>query len=135
MAATFSAVDARKNGQVIGRDARALGQDVALEPFINIDRDPASARDWNTFGEDPLLTGTLGAATITGIQSQGVMAQAKHFIAFDGVANGNVLVGEQALHEIYLKPFADAVNAGVSSVMCSYEVCPSSPRTVSQAVP
>ena len=120
VAATFSAADARKNGEVIGRDAKALGQDVALEPFINIDRDPASARDWNTFGEDPLLTGILGAATIKGIQSQGIMAQAKHFIGFDGVANGNVLVGDQALHEIYLKPFADAVNAGVSSVMCSY---------------
>jgi beta-glucosidase len=119
VAATFSRADARANGIVIGRDGRALGQDVLLEPFVNIDRDPANGRGWNTFGEDPLLTGQIGAQEIEGIQSQGVMAQAKHYIAYDG-ANGNVLVDQQTLHEIYLAPFADAVAAGVSSIMCSY---------------
>jgi beta-glucosidase len=55
VAATFSQQDAWRNGLVIGRDARALGQDVVLEPFVNIDRDPAWGRAFNTFGEDPLL--------------------------------------------------------------------------------
>ena len=119
VAATFDPGTARANGVVIGRDARALGQDVVLEPFINLHRDPASGRDWNTFGEDPLLTGAMGAATIQGVQSQGVMAQAKHYVAYDG-ASGNVVVDEQTLEEIYVRPFADAVDAGVSSVMCSY---------------
>ena len=119
VAATFSREDAWLNGRVIGRDARALGQDVMLEPFINLDRDPAAARTWNTFGEDPVLSGALGAETIAGIQSQGVMAQAKHYIGFDG-PNGNVVVDQQTLHEVYLKPFQDAVDAGVSSVMCAY---------------
>jgi beta-glucosidase len=119
LAATFSVADARRNGVVEGRDARALGQDVLLEPFINLDRDPTGARTWNTFGEDPLLTGALGVATIEGIQSQGIMAQAKHLIGFDG-PRGNVIVDEQTLHEVYLKPFEDAVHADVSSVMCAY---------------
>ena len=119
VAATFSREDAWLNGRVIGRDARALGQDVMLEPFINLDRDPAAGRTWNTFGEDPVLSGALGAETIAGIQSQGVMAQAKHYIGFDG-PNGNVVVDQQTLHEVYLKPFQDAVDAGVSSVMCAY---------------
>ena len=120
VAATFSQSDAKANGVVIGRDARALGQDVVLEPFVNIDRDTSWERGFNTFGEDPLLTGQTGAQEITGIQSQGVMAQVKHYIGYDG--SNNVTVDSQTLHEIYLQPFADAVNAGVSSVMCSYNV-------------
>lgn len=120
VAATFSESDAKANGVVIGRDARALGQDVVLEPFVNIDRDTSWDRGFNTFGEDPLLTGQTGAQEIKGIQSQGVMAQVKHYIAYDG--SMNVTVDSQTLHEIYLQPFADAVNAGVSSVMCSYNV-------------
>lgn len=118
VAATFSKQRAQAEGRTIGRDADALGQDVVLEPFINMDRDTTGGRDWNTFGEDPLLTGQLGAAQIDGIQSTGTMAQAKHFIAYDGA--NNVKVDQQALHEIYLQPFADAVGAGVSSIMCSY---------------
>ena len=118
LAATFSPADAFQNGVVIGRDAKALGIDVALQPFINIYRDPTWSRAYNVYGEDPLLTGEIGAGLVRGIQSQGVMAQAKHFIAYDGASN--VIVGQQALHEIYAEPFAYAVRAGVSSVMCSY---------------
>jgi beta-glucosidase len=118
LAATFSRDDARANGVVIGRDSRALGIDLVLEPFINIYRDPGSSRSYNTYGEDPLLAGQIGAALVEGIQSQGVMAQAKHYIAFDG-ANA-VQLDAQTLHEIYAAPFADVVDAGVASIMCSY---------------
>ena len=118
VAATFSQRDAYLNGVVIGRDARALGVDVVLEPFVNIDRDPTWSRAFNTFGEDPLLTGQTGAGEITGIQSQGTMAMVKHFIAYDG--GNNVVVDSATLHEIYLQPFADAIDAGVASIMCSY---------------
>ena len=118
LAATFSREDAEQNGVVIGRDARALGIDVVLQPFINIDRDITFGRGYNTFGEDPLLTGQIGAAMIRGVQSQGAMAQAKHYVAYDG-GNDN-FVDQQALREIYVAPFADAVAAGVSSIMCSY---------------
>ena len=118
LAATFSRADAEANGVVIGRDARALGVDVVLEPFINLYRDPGFSRSYNTYGEDPLLTGQMGAAVVRGIQSQGVMAQAKHYIAFDGA--NDVQVDPQTLREIYVAPFADAVDAGVASIMCSY---------------
>jgi len=119
VAASFDVEIARRNGVVIGRDARALGIDVSLQPFINIDRDLAMRRLYNTFGEDPLLTGAMGAATIRGIQSQGVMAMAKHFIAFD-TAGTDVWVDQQALHEVYAAPFEAAVQAGVAAIMCSY---------------
>jgi beta-glucosidase len=118
VAASFDPEVARENGVVIGRDARALGIDVTLQPFVNLLRDPTWGRAFNVFGEDPLLTGQTGAAEIEGIQSQGVMAQVKHFIAYDG--SNNVVVDEQTLHETYLPPFVDAVDAGVASVMCSY---------------
>jgi beta-glucosidase len=118
LAATFSREDAQANGVVIGRDARALGIDLVLEPFINIYRDPGFSRSYNTYGEDPLLTGQIGAALVRGIQSQGVMAQAKHYIAFDGA--NDVEVDPQTLREIYAAPFADVINAGVASIMCSY---------------
>lgn len=118
LGATFSVEDARLNGVVIGRDAAALGINVSLQPFINIMRDPVWSRAYNQFGEDPLLVGAIGAAQIQGIQSQGVMAEAKHYIGYNG--GNDVTVGQQALHEIYAAPFAAAVKAGVASIMCSY---------------
>ena len=119
VAATFSLKDAELNGVVIGREARALGIDVALQPFVNIDRDMQFARGYNTFGEDPFLTGEMGAAEIRGIQAQHVMAMVKHYVGYDTDA-GNVWIDDQTLHEVYVAPFAAAVKAGVSSIMCSY---------------
>lgn len=119
LAATFSVKDAEDNGVVIGREAKSLGIDVVLEPFINIDRDITFGRGYNTYGEDPVLTGLMGAGLVRGIQGQGVMAQAKHYVAYDTDAS-DVFVDPQTLREIYVAPFVDAVNAGVSSIMCSY---------------
>lgn len=119
VAATWSRRAAEDNGVVIGREARSLGIDVVLQPFINFDRDITFARAYNTFGEDPFLSGAMGAAEIRGAQAQGVMAQAKHYIGYD-TDGYNVFIDQQTLHEVYLAPFDQAVKAGVSSVMCSY---------------
>jgi beta-glucosidase len=119
LAATFSTADAEANGELIGREARSHGIGVALQPFVNIDRDLSAGRSYNTFGEDPFLTGQIAAAEITGIQTQGVMAQAKHYIGYD-TDGTDVVIDPQTLHEIYAAPFAWAVKAGVASIMCSY---------------
>ena len=119
VAATFSKQDAQQNGIVIAREARSLGIDVVLQPFINIDRDITFARGYNTFGEDPLLTGEIAAAEIHGVQSQDIMAMAKHYVAYD-TDGGNVYVDPQPLHEIYVAPFQNAIDAGVAAIMCSY---------------
>jgi beta-glucosidase len=119
LAATFSVHDAEENGKVVAREAKSLGIDVVLEPFINIDRDITFARGYNTYGEDPVLTGLMGAGFIRGVQGEGVMAQAKHYVGYD-TDGANVQIGQQALHEIYVAPFVDATQAGVSSIMCSY---------------
>ncbi len=118
LAATWSREDARNNGVVIAQDAKALGQDVVLQPFVNIVRDFAFGRAHNTFGEDPYLSGQLGAAQIRGSQGEGIMSQVKHFVGYDGA--NDVIIDPQTLREIYLAPFVHAANAGVSSFMCSY---------------
>lgn len=119
VAATFSRKTAEENGLVIGRQARALGIDVSLQPFVNIDRDLEFGRGYNTFGEDPFLTGEIAVAEIHGIQSQHVMAQVKHFAGYD-TDSDNVWIDDQTLHEIYVAPFDAAIHAGVASIMCSY---------------
>src|SRR5476651_728164 len=69
VAATFSARRAEENGIVIGREARALGIDVALQPFVNIDRDLEFGRGFNTYGEDPFLSAQMAVGEVKGIQS------------------------------------------------------------------
>jgi beta-glucosidase len=119
VAATFSRKTAEANGLAIGREDRALGIDVSLQPFVNIDRDLEYGRGYNTFGEDPFLSGEMGAAEIRGIQSQHVMAQVKHFVGYD--SNGtSTFIDDQTLHEVYVAPFDAAIQAGVASMMCSY---------------
>jgi len=119
VAATFDPEVARENGEIIADEARRLGIFVVLQPFINIDRDITYSRAYNTFGEDPFLVSAMGASEITGIQSRGVMADAKHFIGYD--SDGQfVSISDKALHEVYLAPFAAAIKAGVASIMCSY---------------
>ncbi len=119
VAATWSVKDAEQNGVAIGREARSLGIDVVLQPFINIDRDITFARSYNTLGEDPFLNGAMGAAEVRGEQGQGVMSMAKHFVAYDSDSY-NIFVDEQTLHEVYVAPFDAAVKAGAASIMCSY---------------
>lgn len=119
VAATWNRHTAEENGAVIGREARSLGIDVVLQPFINIDRDITFARGYNTFGEDPFLSGAMGAAEVRGVQAQDVMAMAKHYVGYD-TDGFNVVIDPQTLHEVYVTPFAEVVKAGVSSIMCSY---------------
>jgi beta-glucosidase len=119
VAATWSTKDAEANGVAIGREARALGIDVVLQPFINIDRDLTFARGYNTLGEDPFLSGALAAEEVRGEQAQGVMSQAKHYIGYDSDSY-NIFVDQQTLHEVYAAPFEAVIRAGVASIMCSY---------------
>jgi len=120
VAATFSTKTAEENGVVIGREARALGIDVALQPFVNIDRDLEYGRGFNTFGEDPFLSAQMGVGEVKGIQSQHVMAQIKHFVGYDSDGT-STWIDDQTLHEVYVAPFEAAIRkADVSSIMCSY---------------
>jgi beta-glucosidase len=118
LAATFDTEAARQYGVVLGRNAKALEQDILLAPYINIVRDPLFRRNHTTLGEDPFLNARLAAAEIVGIQSQGVMAQVKHLAGYNGP--DSVFIDERTLHEIYLPAFEAAVKAGAASVMCAF---------------
>jgi len=111
-------------GQVLGAEHAGKGNDVALAPTINILRVPGWGRAFETFSEDPELAGDLAAAEIRGIQSQGVIADAKHFAANNQETDRqtvDAVVPERALREIYTAQFAKAVHEGaVRSVMCAY---------------
>jgi beta-glucosidase len=124
LAATFDTALAKQYGTVLGTEARGQGIDVVQSPNLNIDRVPQNGRGYEGFGEDPRLVSAMGVAEIRGIQSQGTLAQAKHFVAYGQETNRGELdtvVSQRALQEIYLPPFKAAVQqAHVASVLCAY---------------
>lgn len=110
-------------GAAIGREATAMGVDLLLAPGLNIKRDPLGGRNFEYFSEDPLLAGELGKAYVSGVQSTGVGACIKHFAANNQEAYrmySDSAVDERALREIYIKPFAVALQARPAAVMCAY---------------
>ncbi|MFD8691998.1 glycoside hydrolase family 3 C-terminal domain-containing protein [Streptomyces sp. NPDC059651] len=110
-------------GVLLAAEARRKGVDVLLAPTLNLQRSPLGGRHFECFSEDPFLTGRTGAALVKGIQSGGVAATAKHFVANDAETDRlrvDVRVDEQTLHEVYLAPFEAVVAAGVQAVMSAY---------------
>ena len=81
LAASWDVELARRVGDSLGRDARALGVNVLLAPGMNLYRVPMNGRNFEYLGEDPCLAGRIATAEIQGIQGRGVAATAKHFIA------------------------------------------------------
>ncbi|MGW8884365.1 glycoside hydrolase family 3 C-terminal domain-containing protein [Streptomyces sp. NPDC055749] len=110
-------------GGLLAAEAVRKGVDVVLAPTLNLHRSPLGGRHFECFSEDPELTGRTGAALIRGIQALGVAATAKHFVANDSETERltvDVRVSERVLREVYLAPFAAAVEAGVWLVMAGY---------------
>jgi beta-glucosidase len=126
MAASFDRRIATQFGNVVGDEARALALHVFEAPGVNMARSPRGGRNFEYFGEDPFLTGTLAVAEIRAIQSHGVIAMAKHIAANEQETDRTTVneeVDDRTLHEIYLLPFEMAVKDGdVASVMCSYNI-------------
>jgi beta-glucosidase len=110
-------------GAAMAAEERGKGAMVQLGPMMNLVRSPAAGRNFESFGEEPFLSAALVAADVTGIQSQKIVATAKHFVGNEQETNrdgGDSQIDERTLHEIYYAPFAAAVEAGVGAVMCSY---------------
>ncbi|CEP14528.1 hypothetical protein [Parasitella parasitica] len=122
-AASFDKEAIRRRGEYMGSEFRAKGINAQLGPSMNMMRAPQGGRNWEAFGEDPYLVGVAAVETIRGIQSQGVMAVAKHLIGNEQETNRqlhSVHIDEKTMHEVYLWPFARSVEADVASIMCSY---------------
>jgi beta-glucosidase len=126
LAASWDPALARRVGEGMGRDARARGVNFILGPGVNIYRAPQNGRNMEYYGEDPLLAGSIAVGVIEGIQSQGVVATVKHFVANNSEYDRRHLdtrIDERTLREIYLPAFERAVkDAHVGAVMGSYNL-------------
>ncbi|KAG8534117.1 uncharacterized protein KY384_000961 [Bacidia gigantensis] len=137
VAATWDRGLANARGVAMGAEHRDKGVDAQLGPVAGpLGRSPEGGRNWEGFSPDPVLTGIMMAETIQGIQKSGVMATAKHYIlneqehfrqqpeaqgyGYNIKEASSSNIDDATLHELYLWPFADAVRAGVASIMCSY---------------
>ena len=130
MAATWSPELVKEVGQVIAKEIRSQGGHISYGPVLDLTRDPRWSRVEETFGEDPVLSGILGASMVDGLgggnlsQKYATIATLKHFLAYavpEGGQNGNYAsVGIRDLHQNFLPPFRKAIDSGALSVMTSY---------------
>ncbi|KAF9764196.1 hypothetical protein IL306_002870 [Fusarium sp. DS 682] len=121
-------------GEAMAEEFKAKGAHVLLGPVAGaLGRSPYGGRNWEGFSPDPYLTGIAMDETIRAIQDAGVQATAKHLVGNEQetqrkptMINGKMVdavssnIDDRTMHELYLWPFADAVHAGVASVMCGY---------------
>lgn len=111
-------------GAAIGAETHAMGGHVLLGPNLNLVRSPLAGRNFETYGEDPLLSGRLGVGFVRGVQSMGVGVAAKHFVTNEQETErdrGSSNVDARALNEIYLSPFEMVVQeAKPWTVMTAY---------------
>jgi beta-glucosidase len=124
LAAGFDPELARRYGEVEGRETGDVGHSLIEAPDVNMVRVYRNGRAFENYGEDPYLAGRLAVADIRGIQSQGVLAEVKHYTANDQETNRRTIdeeIDDRTLHEIHLPAFEAAVKEGhVASVMCAY---------------
>jgi beta-glucosidase len=124
MGATWDPALVRSAGEVLADEVRDRQASVLLAPTVNLHRTPLAGRNFECFSEDPHLTAELAAAYIDGVQSSGVSACVKHFVANDQEWERHSIsaeVSERALRELYLLPFEVAVTrARVWMVMSAY---------------
>lgn len=110
--------------KVIGRETRARAIHQVLSPVVNIARDVRAGRTEETYGEDPYLTGVMGAAFCRALREEGVIATPKHYAANfvgDGGRDSNEIhFSERILREIYFPGFHSCFKAGALSVMSAY---------------
>jgi beta-glucosidase len=123
-AATWNSELVEEVAALLGEAARANGVHVLLAPATNMLRSPLAGRNFEYYSEDPLLAAAMTCAYVRGVQGEGVATTVKHFVCNDAESrrmHASVEIDEQALREIYLVPFEQAVReADAWALMCSY---------------
>lgn len=127
-------------GKAVCREMKAKNVHIILGPVVGpIGLKAQGGRNWESFGADPYLQGVAGAEFVRGCQEEGVVAVARHLVGYeqehfrqvgewdvkdwsrlDSSVSANI--GDRAMHEVYMWPFADLVHAGVGGVLCSYNM-------------
>ena len=147
-AATFDRDVLYRMGEAMGAEIRAQGAHVGYGPVIDIAREPRWSRMEETFGEDPTLAGILATEVVRGMQGDlnlngevrndgsHVYSTLKHFAAYgipEGGLNGEMAsIGERTLMSEYVPQFKRAVEAGVGSIMTSYNMIDGIPCTANR---
>ncbi|KAM0547030.1 hypothetical protein ACHAPJ_010573 [Fusarium lateritium] len=124
MASTFDVKLAKRVGAALADETHSKGARCLLAPTMCIHRHPLGGRNFESFSEDPFLTGKMAARVVEGLQDKGVSATIKHFAANEQETQRLTVdetISERALRELYLRPFEIAVKeAKPWAVMTSY---------------
>jgi beta-glucosidase len=123
LSSTWNRALAYDYGAALAAEASEKDVQVVLGPTINMHRSPLGGRHFEAYSEDPYLTGVIGSAVVRGLQDRGIAASPKHYVGNDSETERftlNAVIGEQALHEVYLAPFEAVVHAGAWTVMSGY---------------
>ncbi|KEY74026.1 hypothetical protein S7711_02617 [Stachybotrys chartarum IBT 7711] len=126
LAATWNKELLYEIGQHLADEVKARSANMLLAPTVCMHRHPLGGRNFESFSEDPLLTGKLSAQYIKGLQAKGIAAAIKHFVGNEQETHRltiDSLVQERPLRELYLKPFEIAIReANPWAVMSSYNL-------------
>ncbi|TAH25903.1 MAG: beta-glucosidase [Cytophagales bacterium] len=126
LAASWDTTLIYKVGKAMGEEMIGKGLNYYLSPCVNLYRIPNGGRNFESYGEDPVLTAALGVAYIKGVQSKNVIACVKHFVCNEQEwerRNANSEVDERTLRELYFVPFKAVIDeAKVMSIMASYNL-------------
>ncbi len=144
MAATWDQQLMEQAWAIIGREIRLQGGHISYGPVLDLAREPRWSRVEETLGEDPYLSGEMGAAMVRGLGGgdlslpYSTIATLKHFIAYgvsEGGQNGaRSIVGPRELKQMFLEPFRQVINAGALSVMTAYNSLDGVPCTANKGL-
>ncbi|MGB8818308.1 MAG: glycoside hydrolase family 3 C-terminal domain-containing protein [Rhizobiaceae bacterium] len=122
--ASWNPALAEEIGAALADEVKSKGAHVSLAPTVNIHRTVTNGRNFECYSEDPLLTGTLAAGYVKGMQQHGISATIKHYAGNESEikrTTNSSEIDERSLREIYLVPFEMAVKQGGTwGIMSSY---------------
>ncbi|HZA05430.1 MAG TPA: glycoside hydrolase family 3 N-terminal domain-containing protein, partial [Propionibacteriaceae bacterium] len=124
LAQSWDETAAQRAGELLAGEAVAQGVHVVLAPTVNLHRTPLNGRLFESYSEDPLLSGRLAAAYVRGLQRHGIAGCVKHWVANESETDRhyvNSQVSEAALRELYLMPFEICIDdAHAWTLMAAY---------------